>query len=215
MKSARELVEEAMERFRKRCTGELVAGQVLCDQPYDSDWEREFQWQLQKNLPDWFTLRNQVPFGPYRADFVFTDIRDKRMWIVEFDGKTFHNADRDEKRDANIMRYHPEVQAIVRVDASTGHYEYIETRGILSKLIPECFDMKLSNFHQWRHDDGVFSARIFDFENHQMDSWTNEDGDLREGAPMRDLKISIVSRHGYYPFEITDMKGDDEDDDWY
>lgn len=215
MKSAQELVEDAMERFRKRCTGELVLGQVLCDQPYDSHWEEEFQWQLQKNLPDWFTLRNQVPLGPYRADFVFTDIRDNRMWVVEFDGKTFHDEERDEKRDRNIMKYHSEVQAIVRVDASTGHYEYIETRGILSKLIPECFDMKLSNFQQWSHDDGVFTARIFDFENHHMDSWTNEDGNLRRDAPMRDLKISIISREWYNPGAVIYMKGDDEGDDWY
>lgn len=215
MTETQQAIIRSMERYEKRVRGEIVPPRVECDQPYDSPWEQDFQWQLQKNLPDWFTLRNQVPFGSYRADFVFTDIRDNRMWIVEFDGKAFHEAERDLKRDTNIMKYHRDVQAIVRVDASTGHYEFIETRGILSKLIPECFDRKLSNFHQWIYDDGTFTARIFDFENHDMDSWTNDEGNLRRDAPMRDLKISIISRERYNPGAVIYMKGDDEDDDWY
>lgn len=211
MKSTEELVASALERFRKRCTGELVGPMVLCDQPYDSDWEKEFQWQLQKNLPDWFTLRNQVPFGPYRADFAYTDSRDGRIWIVEFDGKTFHNEARDEKRDANIMRYHPEVQAIVRVDASTGHYEYIDTRGILSRLLPECFDMRLSPNNRWSFDGaGTFNAMVFDCDNHDWKDWSNEEGELSEDAPMRNLKISIVSRHGYDPYDAISMREDYE-----
>lgn len=207
MKSTKELIEQALERFEKLCTGELVGPKVICDQSYDSHWEQDFQWQLQKNLPDWFTLRNQVPFGPYRADFVFTDIRDNRQWIVEFDGKAYHDLERDGKRDSNIMRFHPEVQAIVRVDASTGHYEYIDARGVLSRIIPECFNMRLGFHHDWSHQDGVFTARAFDCDNHDWDDWTI-DGELREDAPHRELRISIISRGSYETYGFNPREED-------
>ena len=209
MIAAKELVERAMERFRKRCTGELIGPQVACDQPYDSPWEQDFQWQLQKNLPDWFKLTNQEPFGPYRADFCFTDVRDNRQWIVEFDGREFHNEVRDEARDANILKFHANVQAIVRVDANTGHHEYIETRGILSRLLPECFDMRLSIFHPWRYETrGVFTSQVFD-DRHDYDSWST-DGELDSDAPMRHLRISIRSRSEIRPFDVIEPEDDEE-----
>lgn len=49
------------------------------------------------------TITPQVKLGSYRADFVIDGLSGK-AFIVECDGRDFHNADADARRDANIER---------------------------------------------------------------------------------------------------------------
>jgi hypothetical protein len=160
--------------------------------PYDSPWEKDFEWVLAKHIPDFITLRNQVPIGSFRADYAFECSRTGRIWVVEFDGKTFHDKERDNTRDEIIFRLNPRIESIVRVDANTGHLEPLETQSVLSVLLPECFNIHYTPRHEWAEDDGVFTARIFD-QRHDEDGWITEDGH-KPGSPMINLRIQIKRR---------------------
>jgi hypothetical protein len=185
-------VERFVQRFAKLLSGEIVPGRNECVMPYDSPWEKDFEWVLAKHIPDFMTLRNQVPFGVFRVDYAFECSQTGRIWVVEFDGKAFHDDKRDERRDEIIFRENPSVEAIVRVDANTGHLEPLETQSMLSSLLPECFSMHYAPRHEWTERDGVFGTRIFD-QRHDEESWWGEEG-VMPGAPMINLKIQIKHR---------------------
>jgi hypothetical protein len=179
-------------RFEKLLSGEIVPGRNECFMPYDSPWEQDFQWVLAKHIPDFVTLRNQVPFGRYRVDYAFECSRTGRIWVVEFDGKTFHDKDRDNLRDEAIFTENPRIESIVRVDANTGHLEPLETQSMLSMLLPECFSRHYTPRHEWTEIDGIFRTRIFD-QRHDEDGWITEEGH-KPGSPMIHMKIQIKRR---------------------
>lgn len=182
--------------------GVVRPGYCLCTPPYDSEWERDFQWCLEKHIPDWFTLRNQVQLGRYRVDYVFTDTRDGRMWVIEYDGRQFHNRRQDRERDAVIFRQFPLVQAIARVDASTGRHWKDETRCALAKHLPECFNWGCDWIaEQWQRERDRFEdwgisyllTQVRFDEREDIDCWMDE-GQLMKGAPLVPLEILIQKR---------------------
>lgn len=187
-KSANQCAALFFERFVKLLAGEIIPGRNECREPYDSQWEQEFEWVLAKHIPDFFTLRNQVPFDSFRADFAFECSRSGRVWIIEFDGKAFHDEERDRVRDEIIFRKHPNVQAIVRVDAKTGHFEDLETQAVLSQMLPECFARQYKPRFKWVRDKDTFISLLY--ENiHDEDSFRDF-----EEAPVSLLKIQMKRR---------------------
>lgn len=190
--NAQELVQRFGERFHKVLSGEIIPGRNECCQPYDSEWEKDFEWVLAKHIPDFVTLRNQVPFGPFRADFAFECFKTGRVWVIEFDGKTFHDAERDQSRDELIFRRNPQVQAILRIDALTGRLEPDETRAVLSQILPECFRVHYPLRYEWHRYGDLWEATVFDLR-HDQDGWWGECG-LLPNAPMVTLKIQCKRR---------------------
>jgi hypothetical protein len=185
-------VQRFIDRFTKLLSGEIIPGRNECSMPYDSEWERDFEWVLSKHLADFITLRNQVSFGAFRADYAFECSKTERIWIVEFDGKSFHDTEKDEIRDQIIFRKNPKVQSIARVDASTGHFEHMETRAMLAQLMPECFEVVYSPQYDWHRSGDVYTAKVFD-QRYDEGNWL-VDGELSENAPHLTLKIQFKNR---------------------
>ena len=75
------------------------------DHPYDSPIEDAFAWECQKYLRNDICFESQVEIitkhGKFRVDFVLST-NDYKV-AVECDGKDFHDAHRDEIRDAIIL----------------------------------------------------------------------------------------------------------------
>jgi hypothetical protein len=187
--TTKELANSFLDRFIKLLSGDIIPGRNECFEPYDSEWERDFEWVLSKHLPDFVTLKNQVRFGPFRADYAFECSKTGRVWVVEFDGKTFHDAKRDASRDDLIFNHNPQVERIVRIDALTGRLEPLETQAMLSQLLPECFSVNYDLRYEWNCVGGTYISRVFD-SRHDQDEWLGEDGIL-PNAPMISLKIQI------------------------
>lgn len=174
-------------------TGEITPPHVECNEGYDSSWEEDFEWVLSKYLPDNFTLKNQMPLCEcYRGDFAIVCNATGRVWVIEFDGKKYHDRRRDSSRDERILRMHDEVVSITRVDATTGHCYIDETREKLSELLPECFHRVPPCPHppKWEIYEDEFTAAVFD-ERYDGDQWY--DGEKEEwmpGTPWVQLRIT-------------------------
>lgn len=190
--NAKECADRFSERYKKLLSGEIIPGSNNCSEPFDSHWEKDFEWVLAKQIPDFINLRNQVWFGRFRVDFAFQCSQSGKVWIVEFDGKAYHDAAKDRERDRVIFHENPQVQAIVRVDAKTGYLEPDETRAMLAQLLPECFATPCTPMHKWTESGGVYTARIFDSREDE-DCWW-DDGAHLPGAPMIDMKIVKKTR---------------------
>ena len=169
----------------------------LCVNPYDSEWEKDFEWVLFKNLARGMTLKNQVPLaGRFRADFVIEDNHTGEKYVFEFDGKAYHDAGRDEWRDSLIFEKEPSVVSILRVDAKTGHSYHESTRAFIAKTIPKCFDYYPSDPHQlnWEKRGCIYTASVFDERADGDVWWDSEMGRYRDGAPIAHLKITYKTR---------------------
>ena len=78
---------------------------IQYDPPFESPIEEIFAWNMSKFLSEKIRLEKQVVirtlWGNFRADFMITT--DTEKIIFECDGKEYHNAGRDEWRDALIL----------------------------------------------------------------------------------------------------------------
>ena len=171
------LIQDFLERFKSISNGEIKPPVDDCSDKFDSPWEEDFKWVLLKNLPDNFTLNNQKSFcGRYRVDYTITCNASGRVWVFEFDGRQYHEYYRDLQRDNEILAKHPEIQSITRVDAVTFKSEYDKTRGMLSKLTPECFKVDLSAISGGSY---IFNGEVYLYE----DEWISQDDILSSVVP--------------------------------
>ena len=206
MKTISNIVDDCLETAFSEFTGEISPAMVDCSNGYDSEWEREFQWTLEKHLPPGFILRNQISLcNRYRADFGFIEESTGKTWIVEFDGKSFHDEWNDKRRDLHIFKEHPEVMAIVRVDASTGINYPHETTAILCRLIPKCFAVSdRIKGKEWVNRGDCYTLDVFS-ETENLEDWIDYHGNLLEGAPISTLSVSIRKQHP--PEQIAEVFG--------
>lgn len=180
---------------------------------YDSDWEKKFKWCLLKYLPRGFTLENQKVFnGLYRVDYTITCDQTGNVWIFEFDGKQFHDFEKDLHRDKDILDSNNHVRSITRVDASTYIHYYDECRGKLYELVPACFDIDPNRIKpggsyymcgdhylrqdSWFHfEDTHYARKIVDCdENHVI--LEGFDGDVYP-ASLKMYKLQIIHRQNH------------------
>ena len=113
----------------------------MYEPPYDSPLEDQFAWKLSKYLRPGTTLEKQVPVrticGTFRIDLVATTSSACRI-AYECDGAEFHDAGRDQWRDAMILGAEA-VDAIVRLRGSDLTYHQDDVLLLLAKWDPELF----------------------------------------------------------------------------
>jgi len=115
--------------------------QDLHGPPCESVIESDFDYHARKYLHQEVVMERQVEFhtavGTFRADFVLS--RHGRRVVVECDGRDYHQAGRDEWRDAMILgEKHAEV--IVRLPGNLLYWRIADALFVLAAWEPQLFD---------------------------------------------------------------------------
>jgi hypothetical protein len=116
----------------------------MYDPPYDSPLEDSFAWALTKYLRPGTNLEKQVEVrticGVFYLDFVATTTTGRRV-AYECDGGEFHEAQRDEWRDAMILGANA-VDTIIRLRGSDLTYHLEDVLWLLANWDPDVFSTR-------------------------------------------------------------------------
>ena len=187
-----------------------VPGVNNCTPPYGSEWERNFEWVLSKNLADHMVLENQVREGKFRLDYQIRDSRDGRRWIFEFDGKAYHDDRKDHARDLCLLMS-SSVQGVCRIDAKTGELFPDDCRTLIHYIFSDCFNFGFRKPDEWVDSWHIGSTcetisfkskRLHPSEDH--DVWMRDDKQehesfYRDDAPVESLEVKFRWRVGNRP----------------
>ena len=114
---------------------------TMYDPPYESPLEDAFAWGLTKHLRPGTNLQKQVEVrticGDFRLDFVATTASGLRV-AYECDGAEFHEAQRDEWRDAMILGSNA-VDTIIRLRGSDLTYHLNDVLWLLANWNSDVF----------------------------------------------------------------------------
>ena len=98
-----DIIRLALDEFVEELRNPSIIEEPECESPI----EEQFLWEFNKVAHDQVTVRRQVEVetyrGRFRLDFVLERLSDGKAIGVECDGKNFHSAERDSKRDAAIV----------------------------------------------------------------------------------------------------------------
>src|SRR5690606_15290854 len=96
-------IRQVIDAFVEELQNPTVDSDPECQSPI----EYQFLWEINKVVHDEIAIRRQVEvetyLGCFRLDFVLERLSVGKAIGVECDGKNFHSADRDSKRDAAIV----------------------------------------------------------------------------------------------------------------
>lgn len=106
--------------------------------------ETKFNWLMRKSLlyaeKDNSVFFNRIfaqkRIGKYRVDY-FLETNEERRIIVELDGRTFHNEERDKIRDDDILSW-DRADAIIRIPFAAIYYYHMATLRLLMEF-DRCF----------------------------------------------------------------------------
>jgi len=111
---------------------------------FESVIEEEFSWHLNKYIKLPQKLTSQYPVsticGEFRPDFIY-QYETGRKVIFECDGKEFHDASRDEWRDAMILG-DGFANRIFRIRGSDIKYHIADVLYLISKIEPSMFTQR-------------------------------------------------------------------------
>lgn len=177
----------------------------------DSVLEKEFWYRLGKTYHRWHGAIDQFQLELCRVDCLIDC--DGRSVVVELDGKAFHKADADARRDAHVLK---NVDAVIRIpfgalwflpdatfDALATWFPRFKTRGNHIMSIP------ISEFHEERRraeEDYNFDDWFGNTEAYQV--WHVEGNTAWIGTPKQMLYgaggFAIVKQDGTGSKDVLD-----------
>ena len=167
--------------------------------PYDSPLEDDFAFNITKYLEPTVSLIPQYEVqticGTFRIDFVIQG--PKGLTGFECDGKEFHDASRDEWRDAMILGTKA-VDAIYRLRGSDVYYRIEDILYIITKWNPELFSHRgLLNLETLSSDEAKAADREIP-RSLSIITYRDEEGSSFSGSH-EPLHLRMERRHLHSP----------------
>jgi hypothetical protein len=162
--------------------------------PYDSPLEDEFILNLEKYAGDLDSFEPQVAVSTICGRFILDFVArvGARMVAFECDGKAYHDAFRDEWRDAMILGAEA-VDTVYRLRGSDLYYHMPDCLFVLSKLEPWLFsDRGLANLERLASKE----ARAFDYSDDPSVLLISYAGSSPEPQYILVERRSVMNREG-------------------
>lgn len=144
----------------------VMSQRCWCGQGCDSQLECMFWHFMRKTENGLRGTEPQKQFGRFRVD-AFVECHGRSV-IVELDGKQFHNAERDRRRDAIIRE---SVDAIIRIPFPAMWYYSRATFEVLAKWFPRFRIAKDVNVYT----RGQLFRELDRIENGRWTGWTRDE----------------------------------------